>query len=155
MLLHELFKPEYIKIGLEAEDKDEVFEELVDFFCTVSGETERDDFVEALREREAKMSTGIQPGVAVPHGKTNAVDKVHGVLGVSKKGVDYDALDGKPVYLFFMIMAPERDTERHLLVLKRLAELLEHNDVFAELLQAETKDDAFRVICKYEEIVSI
>ena len=106
MLLSEVFLPEYIKCGLEATNKEDVFEEMVDIFCRSSKLNIRDGILKALNEREERMSTGIQNGIAIPHGKTIIVDKVFGVFGVSKKGVDYDALDGKPVYLILMILAP-------------------------------------------------
>ena len=88
MFLYEVFPPELIKIGLEAEDKDEVFEELVDLFCRVQKTDAREEILKALKERESKMSTGIHKGIAIPHGKTDALDSVHGILGVSKKGMD-------------------------------------------------------------------
>ncbi|MDR0587157.1 MAG: PTS sugar transporter subunit IIA [Treponema sp.] len=154
MLLSELFLPEFIKIGLEAEDKDEVFEELADSFCHASRLDIREDILEALRERERKMSTGIQKGIAVPHGKTNAVDRVYGMLGISKRGIDYDALDGEPVYLLFMVIGPLSSTEKHLRILKRLAELLENLQFFTDLAAQNDPSQASAVIKKYENILT-
>ncbi len=154
MFLYELYRPEYIKVGLEAEDKDEVFEEMADFFCSASGSNSREEILDAVREREAKMSTGIKKGIAIPHGKTSAVDSISGMLGISKKGVDYDALDGEPVYIMFMILAPVRDTELHLKVLKRLAELLDNPQFYTELASQHDSQGAWQVIKKYEEILT-
>ena len=153
MFLHEIFPPEKIKTGLEAEDKEEAFEELVDYFCQAERTNVREEVLEALREREAKMSTGIHRGIAIPHGKTNAVDEVKGVLGISKKGVDYDALDGEPVYLLFTILAPEKDTEKHLRLLKRLAELLNNPQFYTELAAQTSPQGASGIIKKYEEVL--
>lgn len=153
MFLYEIFPPESIKTGLEAEDKEEAFEELVDYFCQAEGARVREEVLEALREREAKMSTGIHRGIAIPHGKTNAVDEVKGVLGISKKGVDYDALDGEPVYLLFTILAPEKDTEKHLRLLKRLAELLNNPQFYTELAAQTSPQGASGIIKKYEEVL--
>jgi PTS system fructose-specific IIC component/PTS system nitrogen regulatory IIA component len=153
MFLHEIFPPELIKIGLEAEDKDEVFEELVDHFCQAEKSNAREEILDALREREAKMSTGIHKGIAIPHGKTNAVDDVYGVLGISKKGVDYDALDGEPVYLLFMILAPQKDSEKHLRLLKRLAELLDNPQFYTELVAQNDAQGAHGVISKHEDVL--
>ena len=152
MFLYEAFPPELIKIGLEAEDKDEVFEELVDMFCQSQKTDAREEILEALREREAKMSTGIQKGIALPHGRTTAIETVQGILGISKKGVDYDALDGQPVYLLFMLLAPETDSEMHLRLLKRLAELLDNPQFFSELMAQNDPQSANRIIKKYEDI---
>lgn len=152
MFLYEVFPPELIKIGLEAEDKDEVFEELVDHFCQVEKSNVREEILEAMREREAKMSTGIHKGIAIPHGKTNAIETLQGVLGISKKGIDYDALDGQPVYLLFMLMAPQKDSEKHLRLLKRLAGLLDNPQFYTDLVAQNDAQGANGVIKKYEDI---
>jgi PTS system fructose-specific IIC component/PTS system nitrogen regulatory IIA component len=153
MFLNEIYRPEFIKIGLEAEDKEEAFEELVDHFCHAAKINAREEILEAIRERESKMSTGIRQGIAIPHGKTPAVDRLYGILGVSKTGVDYDALDGKPVYLLFLILAPEKDAEKHLQVLKRLAELLDNPQFYTDLVAQNTVQDAYSIIKKYEDIL--
>jgi PTS system fructose-specific IIC component/PTS system nitrogen regulatory IIA component len=153
MFLNEIYRPEFIKTGLEAEDKDEAFEELVDQFCHAAKINAREEILEAIRDRESKMSTGIRQGIAIPHGKTPAVDQLYGVLGISKTGVDYDALDGKPVHLLFLILAPEKDTEKHLKVLKRLAELLDNPQFYTDLVVQTTAQDAHGIIKKYEDIL--
>jgi PTS system fructose-specific IIC component/PTS system nitrogen regulatory IIA component len=154
MFLHDVFPPEFIKVEVEAEDKEEAFEELVDHFCQAEKANTREEILEALREREAKMSTGIHKGIAIPHGKTNAVDSVRGVLGISRTGVDYDALDGEPVYLLFMIVAPQKDSEKHLRILKRLAELLENPQFYIDLQSQKDPQGAYKVICKYEDVLT-
>jgi PTS system fructose-specific IIC component/PTS system nitrogen regulatory IIA component len=153
MFLHEAFPARCIKVDLEAEDKEEAFEEMVDHFCQAVRNNAREDILDALREREAKMSTGIHKGIAVPHGKTNAVDEVFGMLGISHKGIDYDALDGEPVYLLFMILAPPKDSEKHLRLLKQLAELLENPQFYMDLISQKDPQGAHSVICKYEDIL--
>ncbi|MDR2178431.1 MAG: PTS sugar transporter subunit IIA [Treponema sp.] len=150
MFLHEMFPAKCIKVGLEAEDKEEVFEEMVDHFCQATRNNAREEILKALREREAKMSTGIHKGIAVPHGKTNVVEDVVGFLGISRKGIDYDALDGEPVYLLFMILAPQKDSEKHLRLLKWLAELLENPQFYMDILSQRDSQEVYNVICKYE-----
>jgi PTS system fructose-specific IIC component/PTS system nitrogen regulatory IIA component len=154
MFLLDVFPPELIKVDLEAEDKEEAFEELVDYFCQAEKSSAREEILAALREREAKMSTGIHKGIAIPHGRTNAVDAVRGVLGISRKGVDYDALDGEPVYLMFMIIAPQKDSEKHLRILKRLAELLENPQFYMDLQSQKDAQGAYKVIGKYEDVLT-
>jgi len=155
MFLHDLFPPEFIKVNLEAEDKDEAFEELTDHLCQAGKLNVRGDILTALREREAKMSTGIQKGIAIPHGKTNAVDSVCGALGISRRGIDYDSLDGEPVYLLFMIVTPQKDTEKHLRILKRLAELLDNPQFYIDLQSQRDPQSAHRVISKYENLLTV
>ena len=152
MFLHEVFPPELIKIALESEEKDEVFEELIDLYCQVKKNSGREDILDAVHEREAKMSTGIQKGIALPHGKTGAVENIQGILGISKKGIDYDALDDQPVYIVFMLLTPQVDSEKHLRLLKRLAELLDNPHFFTELQAQNDPRSANAVIKKYEDI---
>jgi PTS system fructose-specific IIC component/PTS system nitrogen regulatory IIA component len=152
MFLCDVFGPELIKVNLEAEDKDEAFEEMVDYYCQVEDSGIREELLEALREREAKMSTGIHKGIGIPHGKTSAVESLRGVLGISRKGVDYDALDGEPVYLIFMVLIPEKDTEKHLRLLKRIAELLENPQFYREMIDQRDSQGAYNVIKKYEDV---
>ncbi|MDR0444263.1 MAG: PTS sugar transporter subunit IIA [Treponema sp.] len=153
MILQDVLLPEFIKVDMEAEDKEEAFEELVAYFCQADNSDAHEEILEAVNCREAKMSTGIHKGIAVPHGKTRAVDKIKGVLGISRKGVLYDALDGEPVYLLFMIISPKEDSEKHLRVLKHLAELLEIPQFQTELQLQKDPQSAYKVIRKYEELL--
>ena len=100
------------------------------------------------------MSTGIHKGIAVPHGKTSAVDTLRGVLGISQKGVQYDSLDGEPVYLLFMIISPMEDSEKYLRLLKHLAELMEIPQFQIELQAQKDPQNAFKIIRKFEEMLS-
>jgi len=152
MFLYEAFPPELIKIGLEAVDKEEVFEEMVDLFCQVRRDAARDEILTALREREDKMSTGVHTGIAIPHGKCHSLDSVHGILGISKIGIDYESLDDQPVYLVFMLLAPMIDSEDHLRLLKRLASLFDNPQFYSDLLVQRVPWEANRIIKKYEDI---
>jgi PTS system fructose-specific IIC component/PTS system nitrogen regulatory IIA component len=152
MFLYDIFPPELIKIGLEAEDKDEVFEEMTDLFCQTVKSGDRKEILQAIWERESKMSTGIQKGIAIPHGKVESLQNVYGILGISKKGIEYEALDDQPVYLLFMVLAPKTDSEEHLRLLKRLSELLDNPQFYTELLAQNDPQNAGRIIKKYEDI---
>jgi len=154
MLLQSVFKSEFIKVGMEAEDKDEAFGELVDFFCKITKNSAKEEILGAIKKREAKMSTGIHKGIAVPHGKTNAVDDIRGVLGISGKGIVYDALDGEPVNLLFMLITPLEDSEKYLRILKHLAELMENSQFYSDLKSQKDAEGAYRVLCKYEEMLA-
>jgi PTS system fructose-specific IIC component/PTS system nitrogen regulatory IIA component len=153
MFLQDVFLPQYIKMDLEAEDKDEAFEEMVAHFCHVANLNLNEEILGVLRSREAKMSTGIKKGIAIPHGNTDALDKVCGVLGISRKGIDYDALDGEPVYLLFMLFGPNKDTETHLLILQRLAELLDNPQFYTDLRSQKDPGSIHKITCKYEDML--
>ncbi len=153
MLLTQVFTPECIKIDLESESKDELFEEMVDVYVTAKAcHADRDSILKALKDREALMSTGIKKGIAIPHGKTPAVSGIRGVLGVSKQGIDYDSLDGEPVYLVFLFLINPAEAEQHLRILQRLAFLLDNPSLQSELMEAQSPQAAFGIIKKYEEM---
>jgi len=154
MILQDVLLPEFIKVNMEADDKEEAFEELVDHYCQADHSNAHDEILHAIVTREAKMSTGIHKGIAVPHGKTGAVDTMRGVLGISKKGIQYDALDGEPVFLLFMIIAPMEDSEKYLRLLKHLAELMENPQFQIELQSQKDSQSVYKVIRKYEELLS-
>jgi len=154
MILQDVLLPDFIKVNMDAEDKDEAFEELVDYYCQADNSDAHDEILDAIVSREAKMSTGIHKGIAVPHGKTKAVSTMRGVLGISKKGIQYDALDGEPVYLLFMIISPVEDSEKYLRLLKHLAELMEIPQFQIELQGQKDPQSAYKIIRKYEEMLA-
>jgi PTS system fructose-specific IIC component/PTS system nitrogen regulatory IIA component len=153
MILQDIFLPEFIKVDLDSEEKDDAFIEMVNFYCQADSNSEPEDILNAIRMRELKMSTGIQKGVAVPHGKTNAVKKLRGVLGISRKGVQYDSLDGEPVYLLFMVISPMEDSQQYLRLLRHLAAIMEIPQFQMDLQSQKDPQTAFDVLCKYENVV--
>jgi len=156
MLLQQVFSPGRILVDLQSEDKDELFEELVDVLAKEGGRGfPRQGALAAIREREAKMSTGIKKGIALPHGKAEGIDGLSGVIGISRRGIEYDALDGQPVYLVFLILSSPRDSEQHLGVLKRLARLLDDPGFYTDLVGVEAPDRAFEVVKKYEDHLTL
>jgi len=154
MLLSEVFLPEFIMSDLQSSNKEDTFKEMTERFCQVTGKDVREEILKALREREAKMSTGIQNGIAIPHGKTTVVEKVYGVLGISRKGIDYDSLDGKPVHLVMMLLAPPVEAEHHLHLLQRMADFLRKKDFYSDITGAANSEEVFNTIKKYENEAS-
>jgi PTS system fructose-specific IIC component/PTS system nitrogen regulatory IIA component len=154
MHLQDILLPEFIKVNLEAKDKSEAFKELVTHYCKADKSTSYNQILDVIIKREAKMSTGIHKGIAIPHGKTDAVKKLRGVLGISQKGVQYDSLDGEPVYLIFMIISPvnEEVSDDFLWLLKHLAQLIEIPMFQTELQEQKDPQSAFNIICKFEEM---
>jgi PTS system nitrogen regulatory IIA component len=153
MVLADLLAPARIKCSLEAEDKPEVFEELVDLLVVQYGLSCRDEILEAIRVREEKMSTGIRRGIAIPHAKTSFTKGVMGVLGISRKGIDYDSLDGEPVHLFFLLVSSEEDAGAHLAVLKKIALLVEDPRFYEEAIAADGPESVNGIIRAREEIL--
>jgi PTS system fructose-specific IIC component/PTS system nitrogen regulatory IIA component len=156
MLLQNLFAPGFIKVDLQSEEKDELFEELVDVLARNSGrDFPRQSVLDALRERESKMSTGIKKGIALPHGKVQGIEGLAGVLGISRRGIEYDSLDGEPVYLAFLLVSSPKDSELHLSALKRLARFLDDPGFYTELVAAESPERAFSILKNFEDHLTL
>ncbi len=151
MVLEQVFSPETVILNLESTEKDELFEEMVEVLVSVQPEINREQALLALREREAKMSTGIMHGIAVPHGNCPSAKDVVGAIGISRRGIDYESLDKSPVHLVFMLLCNPDSTELHLTVLRDLAAVLQNPAVVKELMEVSTGQEAFELLGKYKE----
>jgi len=153
MVLDTVFSPDLILTDLESTDKEEVFEELVDLYVSRYPSASRSGILSSIRAREGKLTTGIKPGIAVPHAQTEAVDSVRGVLGISREGIDYDSLDGKPVHLVFLLLSSGEGCSLHLRVLKRLSVLFDDPSFSGALLEKKNPAGVYDILCKYEGIL--
>ncbi len=151
MILGKIFSPSMIKVPLEAEDKEEVWEELVDLFVSDNNRNMTKEIIDAVRERETKLSTGIKNGIAVPHARLDSIKEICGVIGISPEGLDYDSLDGQPVHAVFLVLSPGGDCFSYLRVLRRLALLLEMPDFYPSLVKERTPEGIHSVICRFED----
>ena len=151
MTLAEVFNPNMIKVGLESDDKDELFEEMVQVIVDADSSISRDKILESIKQRESLMSTGIMHDVAVPHGRSDAVKKVVGCIGISKKGIDYDSLDSDPVHIVFMLIYSPSFGERGLQIFKKLATILGDVSFRQELLSQNSANGIYDVLCRYED----
>ncbi len=147
MNLLDLISPRCIKIPLESNNKDDVLAELVDVLVSVKQLPHKQAIYEALVEREEVGSTGIGHGVALPHAKCAEVKEICIACGISPNGVDFDALDREPVYIFFLILAPRSAPGQHLKVMSVLTRFLSRNSAREELLKSNTSDDFYSVLC--------
>jgi fructose-specific phosphotransferase system IIA component len=149
--LTELLSPERIKIPLTATTKDEILAELVDVVGRNGSIRNLDEVLRSVREREEVLSTGIGSGVAIPHGKSPAVNDLYLVAGVKPEGVDFDALDGKAVNLFFLLVGPESAAGQHVKALSRISRLLRRDSFRIRLTQATTPEQFYEIIAEAEE----
>ena len=130
MDLNDFLGPNPIIIELQAENRWQVIDELIGALV-VHGKIKPEDtkaITEAVRKRESAMSTGIGFGIGIPHASTNLVSEVVGVIGRSRNGVHFEALDGKPVRLVMLFLVPERQFQKHLHALADIAKLLHKQD---------------------------
>jgi len=149
MLLTELLTLERIRVPLAARDRRGVLRELSDLLAAQSG-GDAAEIRAAVEEREAAMSTGIGLGVAIPHGRASSVDQLSLVCGVSPIPVGFDAVDGEPVRLVFLIVGPKRAAGEHVKILGRIARLVRRDSVRTALLAAESAADFYRVLADAE-----
>ncbi|MGL4997667.1 MAG: PTS fructose transporter subunit IIABC [Cetobacterium sp.] len=145
-----MLEKSYIKMKLLGETKDEILEELVEVLNKGGALENKEEFLKAVKDREASCSTGLEDGIAIPHGKSRAVKKPAVAFGRSK-GIDFDALDGEPSKLFFMIAAPENATDSHIETLSKLTSKLLDDEV-RERLEKATTEDEILTIFKEEKI---
>ncbi|MBI4395251.1 MAG: PTS sugar transporter subunit IIA [Candidatus Omnitrophica bacterium] len=151
MKISEVLDKRAIKIGLSATTKEDVLKELVDVLAQVEDIGDPKGILKALIERENLGSTGIGQGIAIPHGKTDKTSRLVAVLGISKFGVDFDALDGEPVYIFVLLVAPKATAGPHLKALAQISRLL-RDTYFCELLRkCKTPEEAYNLIKTEEE----
>jgi len=140
----QLFLPD-----LKATSKDELLREIVDQFVKVKYLKNSDIVLEMLKQRELLGSTGIGKGVAIPHGRTTSASDIMIAFGKSKIGIDYDSIDGKPVQLIFMIIAPPQDENyMYLPILGKMVEILSKSKNRNKLLETETFEEFTDVISK-------
>lgn len=152
MRLIELLQEDLIKIGLEAQDKWEAIEEMVNLLVSTHEIRMRDrrDVLTAVVEREKTMSTGLGHGIAIPHGALENIDQFVGAMGISRHGIDYQALDGKPVYLVLLLVVPARTFEKHIKTLAGIARLLNNEEFRQNLLKATTSQEIMELIQQEE-----
>jgi mannitol/fructose-specific phosphotransferase system IIA component (Ntr-type) len=148
--LTELLTPERIKIPLVSTTKDDILRELVEFAGRISPVHDLDEVLRAVREREEVLSTGIGNGVAIPHGKSGGIAELALVAGVIPQGVDFEALDGEPVHLFFLLVGPESAAGQHVKALSRISRLLRRDSFRTRLAEAATPEEFYSIIAEAE-----
>ena len=146
MKITELFSKNGVKLGVEAATQADAIDVLVDLHDASGTISDREKYRAAVLERESQFSTAVGEGVAIPHAKTDAVVRPGLAAITVPAGVDWNAPDGKPSDLIFMIAAPEGQANVHLEVLAKLSMLLMHEDFADALRAAKTVDEFLSVI---------
>ena len=149
MLLSRLLPPDHVRVPLASRDKPGVLRELVEFLAGISGGAP-DDILHAVRDRELAQSTGFGHGIAIPHARTPTLPSLALVAGRSTAPIDYGAVDGQPVRLFFMVAGPEACAGDQVRALARIARLMRRDALRDRLLAALTPDDFARIVAEAE-----
>ena len=145
MQLSQLLPPERIRIPLAGGTKDDLLRELVEVLHAAGEVGDPAEVLRAVREREAVLSTGIGNGVAIPHGKSSQVSGLAMAAGTVAEPVDFEALDGRPVNLFFLLVGPESAAGDHVKALSRISRLV-RSDSFRRRLAAAASPAEFHAI---------
>lgn len=146
MTLMEILSGKSVIVGLKGQTKREILEELVDALEVGDKITDRDKVLEAVLYREEIMSTGIGHGIAIPHGKSEYAMSLGGVLGIKSEGINFDALDGKKTYIFFLLVSPLDVSGPHIKALARISRVLKGEDFRQRLIDIRDHEEALAII---------
>lgn len=136
-----ILKPAQIALDLPGETKDQIIAAMVDLAMTTGRVADRQEALHAVLEREAKMSTGMQYGVAIPHGKSDAVQELVACIGLKPEGVDFQSLDGKPSRIFVMTISPLSSTGPHVQFLAEISKVLKNAENRERILASQTPEE--------------
>ena len=149
--MDQILKIGYLNENMLAKTKAEALEELVNTLIKGGLKLDCAKVIEVLQQREKLGSTGIGDGLAIPHGKISSLAEIVVAFGRSKKGVDFDSLDGKPVHIFFLLLAPENSVGQHLKALARIYKMLKTANFRQKLIETESKSDLYKLIIEQNE----
>ena len=135
---------------LKARNKKGILEELVVPVAEIAGVSQK-DLTKVLMERERLGSTGIGGGIGIPHGKMKNLESLVLGFGLSRKGVEFESLDGQPTHIFFLLVTPENSTGLHLKLLARISRILKNDPFKSRLLEAADGDEILRIIREEDE----
>ena len=133
-------RKEYIKI-LESKNKYDAIEELASVFDGTEICTDVSALIQALKEREDIMSTGIGFGIAIPHAKIDSIKEMSFAIGISKKGIEFDSLDGEPVYLVILVAAGKKQHKEYLRLLSQIMAILKKDQIKDKIISSESPED--------------
>ena len=151
MQLEKFFKIEHINADLSAKNKEDALLEMVDTIIRGGLNLDKSSILEILKQRESLGSTGIGEGVAIPHGKISTLNDIVIAFGRSVNGISYDSLDGKPVHLLFLLLAPENSAGQHLKILAKISKMLKEPDFRKKLLKTRSQNDLYKIIIEQDD----
>ena len=126
--------------------KDEVLVELCNLVVDAPEVLNSEKFLEAIRDREKVMSTGIGMGIAIPHAKTSSVSDLVMAVGRCKKGIDFESLDGLPSHIIILMGAPHRKSEEFLKIIAKIGSIFNNSEFKEQFLNAESSGEMFRLL---------
>lgn len=146
MNLKKVLTPDTVWVDLKADSKEGVIEEMIERLYAAGKIDDSQAALAAVLDRESKMSTGMQNGVAIPHGKTDAIKELVAAVGLHKEGVDFEAMDGEPSTIFIMTLSPTQRTGPHIQFLAEVSRLLSKSEERERLLAAATHAEIYEIL---------
>jgi len=151
MKVFELLKESFILTDFKSDDKKDIINELIDLHNEDNNVNDLEKVRTAIHDREKEMSTGIGKGFAIPHGKTNAVNDVIVSFGKTNRGIDYEALDGNPVHLVFLLVGKVDLVSKYIKLLSRISRVMNKDDFRENILNAKTKNEIINIFEEEEK----
>jgi fructose-specific phosphotransferase system IIA component len=153
MLLEDHIREGLIRCQLRSRKKAAVIEELAELFQDNGVVKDTGELTDAIRQREKLESTAIGNGVAIPHGRSDSVSELMVVFGRSREGVDFRAVDRKPVHLIFMVAAPPNVRKQYLQIVAKLVRLSKSKVMREALLRAEKPEEVMELIRDFDNML--
>lgn len=151
MKISDFLEEKAIETDLKSTEKEGVLKELVALLAGAGAIKDEEEIIRILLERETLGSTGIGNGVAMPHGKSGNIKKLTAALGICRNGIDFNSLDGKKVYIVFLLVAPEEAPRLHLKALARISRLLRDKFFRDRIKSAPNKEMIIDIINEFNQ----
>lgn len=149
--IHPMLSPQVVEVHMEGTDKFDVISRLVNLLNDDNESIhDLDEVRDAVFEREKRMSTGVGKGLGLPHAKSSAVEKTLAAFATMKTPIDFNAIDGEPVQIIFLLVGPESAKSQHIKLLSRISRLMNRRELRESLLAAETPEEVIEVFRESE-----
>lgn len=146
MTLTQILQPNCVKVPVESREKEAVIAELVDLLDAGGLLSDRDVALQAVLTRERVQSTGTGAGIAIPHGKCNAVKELVMALGIAREPIEFQSVDGKPVTIVILLISPADKTGPHIQALAKISRLMLNDKFRKNLEDAASADDVYELL---------
>lgn len=154
MKISELLSEKFILTEFSSNNKENVISEMIDLFKDDERIINLDEVKKCVLERETVMSTGVGKSFAIPHGKTNSVSDIIAAFGKSDQPIDYDALDGNPVQLIFLLVGQDKLMSKYVKLLGRISKLMNNDEFRQKLIGMKSKEEIFKLFEEEEKLYS-
>jgi fructose-specific phosphotransferase system IIA component len=150
MILTQILQPSCVKVPVESRDKEAVIAELVDLLDAKGLLSDRNAALQAVLTRERIQSTGTGAGIAIPHGKCNAVKELVMAVGIAREPIEFQSVDRKPVTILLLLISPTDQTGPHIQALARISRLMLNEDFRRKFEKAASAEEAYELLGNQE-----